>query len=61
MVGKMGNLGSSLQGNAGVWREILELRGKLCHFVHKNRKTVFKLKTCLQGNKHFFKLCDILV
>ena len=23
-------------GNGGVWREILELEGKFCLFVHKN-------------------------
>ena len=52
---KMGNLGSSLQGNVGIWREILEFREKLRHFVHKNRKIVFKLETCfLEKKKNIF-------
>ena len=67
MVGKNGESGKllagkcwCLEGNFGILREILESGGKSCHFVHKNRKIVFKLGTCLPGNKHFFKLCSPL-
>ena len=42
-VEKVGNLGSSLPGNVGIWIEILEFGGKMCHMC-------LNLEACLLGN-----------
>ena len=34
-VGENEEIGKLLSGNVGIWLEILEFGGKLCHFQHK--------------------------
>ena len=47
---KVGNLGSSLLGNVGIWREILNFEGN-CGFLYTNTyKLCLNLEAGMPGN-----------